>query len=176
LAAAETHPELMGCSDLARARRTAELIAAEVGYEGDLVVDPDLREQDLGEWNGLTRDEIVARWPAEFEARRQGKLGTVPGGEPGDHFLERSVAAVRRVAAMGADEAVVVAHGGVVMAVERALGTWGQAEHHNNVSGWWLETSGPAGADLVPLAWVDLLAEPGLADAPITAETVTGTA
>jgi probable phosphoglycerate mutase len=166
----------MGCSTLSRARRTAELIAAELGYGGDLVVDPDLREQDLGLWNGLTRDEIVARWPAEFEARREGKLGTVPGGEPGDHFLARSVSAVRRVAAAGADEAVVVAHGGVVMAVERALGTWGQADHHNNLSGWWLGTGGPAGDELVPLGWVDLLADPAPGDAPITAKTVTGTA
>jgi glucosyl-3-phosphoglycerate phosphatase len=177
LAATSVRPGLMACSDLARARSTAELIAAELGYDHDLIVDADLREQDLGEWNGLTGDEIMARWPGELEARRQGKMSAVPGGEAGDHFVERAVAAVRRVAAMGADETIVVSHGGVVMAMERLLGIWGRSEHHNNLSGWWLESREPPDDELVPLAWVDLLVAAQNRDVTeITSETVTGTA
>jgi len=155
LAAEGFAPDLIACSDLARSRRTAELIAVEVGYEGALVTDPDLREQDLGEWNGLSREELVARWPVEFEARQMGDLGTVPGGEPGAHFLERATRAVQRVAGIGADESLVVTHGGVVIALEKLLGTWSLGSRHNNLSGWWLESLGNPQA-LVSLGRVDL--------------------
>jgi len=70
LAGLGTKPQLIASSDLSRARRTAELIAVEVGYTGAIATDVDLREQDLGEWNGLTSEEILARWPEELAARR----------------------------------------------------------------------------------------------------------
>jgi glucosyl-3-phosphoglycerate phosphatase len=169
LAAADVVPEIVAASDLARARVTAKLVAFELEYEKPLVIDPDLREQDLGEWNGLTNEEICARWPDEFEARRAGQLGTVPGGEAGGRFSRRSVGAVRRLAGRGADVAVVVAHGGVVIALERALGISAKGNRHPNLSGWWLEAQGPPeDVVLVPLERVDLLA--------LGAETVTGRA
>lgn len=163
LAAAGVVPDLMASSDLSRARVTAELVASELGYEGALDIDPGLREQDLGDWNGLTNEEIAARWPDELVARREGRLDTVPGGEPGADFSRRCVDAVRRVANRGADVAIAVAHGGVVIALERALGISAKGNRHPNLSGWWLEVRGP---DLVPVERVDLLA--------LGAETVTG--
>jgi glucosyl-3-phosphoglycerate phosphatase len=167
LAEAGVVPELVAASDLARARVTAELIAFELEYEKPLVVEPDLREQDLGEWNGLTNEEISTRWPEQFLARRAGQLGTVPGGEPGDDFFRRSVGALRRLAGGGAEVAVVVAHGGVVIALEKALGVSAKGSRHPNLSGWWLEVRGShEDLDLVPLERVDLLA--------LGAETVTG--
>lgn len=169
LAAAGVQPDMMACSDLARARRTAELVALELGYDQPLIVDADLREQDLGHWNGLTRDEIVSRWPTELEARREGSLGTVPGGEPGANFYQRALAAVHRLAAMAGTQGIVVAHGGVVIALEKALGTWGPGNRHTNLSGWWLESRGlPPDLELVPVAQVDLLG--------VNVETVTGPA
>jgi broad specificity phosphatase PhoE len=121
----------------------------------------------LGAWNGLTRDEIMARWPAEFEARTEGDLSTVPGGEAGDHFVKRCVAALGRVVARGADEGLVVTHGGAVIALEMALGAWAPDRRRTNLSGWWLESRGaPHDSGLVLLEWVDLLA--------MSAETVTG--
>lgn len=167
LAGAGVVPELMAASDLARARVTAELIAFELEYEKPLVVEPDLREQDLGQWNGLTNEEISTRWPEQFLARRAGQLGTVPGGEPGADFFRRSVGALRRLAGGGAEVAVVVAHGGVVIALEKALGVSAKGRRHPNLSGWWLEVRGShEDLDLVPLERVDLLAR--------GAETVTG--
>jgi broad specificity phosphatase PhoE len=168
LAAAGVEPGIVAASDLARARVTAELIACELEYEKPLVIDPDLREQDLGKWNGLTNQEISARWPEEFEARRAGNLGTVPGGEAGGAFGRRCVGAVRRVAARGADVAL-VAHGGVVIALEQALGISAKGSRHPNLSGWWLEVQGsPEDIELVPVERVELGA--------LGAETVTGRA
>jgi broad specificity phosphatase PhoE len=158
LAANGLTPSLMACSDLARARRTAELIALELGYEQPLVIDRDLREQDVGDWNGLTSEQIAARWPREYEARRAGELGAVPGGETGSDFIDRSVSAIYRLACRQADEAVVVAHAGVVVALELALGVW-EGRRHSNLSGWWLEAQGdPPDLELVPVSRVDLLA------------------
>ena len=48
-------------SDLARARETAEIVAAAHGLPVHL--DPRLREADVGEWSGLTADEIERRYP-----------------------------------------------------------------------------------------------------------------
>src|SRR5687768_13103713 len=41
-------------SDLVRARRTAELIATQLGVP-DVREEPRLRERDVGSWSGLTR-------------------------------------------------------------------------------------------------------------------------
>jgi broad specificity phosphatase PhoE len=169
LAASGVVPELMAASDLARARVTAELMAFELEYEKPLVIEPGLREQDLGQWNGLTNVEISERWPEEFQARRAGQLGTVPGGEAGEDFFRRTLGAVRRLARRGAETTVVVSHGGVVIALERVLGVSAKGSRHPNLSGWWLEVQGtPEDLELVPLERVDLL--------ELGAETVTGRA
>jgi Histidine phosphatase superfamily (branch 1) len=163
-------PSMMASSDLARARRTAELIALELGYQQPLVIEQDLREQDVGDWNGLTSEEIAARWPLEYQARRAGELDAVPGGEAGPDFIGRSVQAIYRLACRQAEEAVVVVHAGVVVALELSLGVW-ESRRHSNLSGWWLEgQEDPPDLELVPLSRVDLLA-PGTEK---IAKTVTG--
>jgi broad specificity phosphatase PhoE len=169
LAAAGTMPDAIASSDLVRAWSTAGLIAAELGYRRPLVVDPDLREQDLGDWNGLTSDEIAALWPSQLDARRSGRLDEVPGGEAGPVFAARCLGALERLAASGADETVVVAHGGVIIALERALGLWRDGNRHGHLAGWWVEGKGtPPDLELVALGHVDLLAP--------QPETVTGPA
>jgi len=159
--------DFIASSDLARARRTAEIVGEEVCYAGSLVIDADLREQDLGEWNGLTNEEIVTRWPAELEARRRGGFGPVPGGEGPGHFAERSMGAIRRLAGGVQSQALVVAHGGVLAVLERALGCWVEGLRHSNLSGWLLDCrAGAEDLQLAPLGQVDLLA--------MSQETVTG--
>jgi probable phosphoglycerate mutase len=49
--------DVVVASDLARARRTAEIIADALGV-GPALVDARLRERDAGAWTGLTRHEI----------------------------------------------------------------------------------------------------------------------
>ena len=59
---------VIDASPLGRTRRTAELVAAEMG----LAVrrhDPRLAEVDFGPWEGLTRNEIVALRPDLAEAK-----------------------------------------------------------------------------------------------------------
>jgi len=159
LAALGLRPDLVACSDLARARATAEALASALAYGRELVVDPDLREQDLGEWNGLERSEIEARWPEELAGRSAGRLGPVPGGEAAEHFASRCSRALARLAASGAEDVVVVAHGGVVIATEQALGVSSPDRRHANLGGWWLQTeSSGSEVQLRAVAPVDLLA------------------
>jgi broad specificity phosphatase PhoE len=50
-----------------RARRTAEIIAEELGHIAPLTVDDRLREHSVGAWDGLTYSEIEARSPGIFD-------------------------------------------------------------------------------------------------------------
>jgi broad specificity phosphatase PhoE len=105
-------------SDLQRAVRTAELLAP--GRE--IVVEPLVRERDVGDWSGLTTPEIESRWPGQIDAWRAGRIPSPPGGEDNAEFTARVVRGVEHIAARVGDGgvALVVVHGGVVRALERA--------------------------------------------------------
>jgi probable phosphoglycerate mutase len=108
--------DALWASDLARARRTAEIIAEHLGL--DVRVDPRLRERDAGEWQGRTRAEIEERWPGHLASGRR-----PPGYEPDDVLLARALDAIAHIATAHAGRSVlVVAHGGVVRTLERHLG------------------------------------------------------
>jgi broad specificity phosphatase PhoE len=123
--------QLVVTSDLDRARRTAELLVPD-GVE--LVAEPDVRERDAGEWTGLTRAQIEARYPGALAARQ-----SPPGFEGDGSLLARALPALRRALdRLPLDGAgLVVTHGGVIGTVERHLG----APHVviPNLAGCWLE-------------------------------------
>jgi probable phosphoglycerate mutase len=108
-------------SDLARASRTAGIIAARAGGAAplDVVLDARLRERDAGEWTGLTRAEIDERHPG---ALREGRRP--PGFEPDESLAARALPALEEFAAgLPADGVgLVVTHGGLIRVVERELG------------------------------------------------------
>ena len=115
--AAELGPEEIAAvytSDLARARETADIVAAGLGAE--VVPLPELREIDVGEWEGLTWDEIEARYPAGARNWHEGGFGW-ESGESYEQLTERVVPALRRIAADHPGQRVlVVGHGGTVRA------------------------------------------------------------
>ena len=68
------------CSDLARCRESAGLVLAGRGLEVRPVAG--LREISLGEWDGLSVDEVRQRYPGLYEARGADIAGfRPPGGE-----------------------------------------------------------------------------------------------
>ncbi len=72
-------PAVVLSSDLARARATAEPLAAAAGV--DVRLDPRLRELDLGRWQGLTREQVGERFPDEHARWQAGEDVPRGGGE-----------------------------------------------------------------------------------------------
>ncbi len=100
------------CSDLARTRRTAEILTRPHGLEAVPV--PELREFSMGRWEGLTAAEIRALDPAAFEAW-MADIGRFqfPGGESLADVSARAWPAFEGIAARHpGSQVLVVAHGG----------------------------------------------------------------
>jgi probable phosphoglycerate mutase len=83
-------------SPMARAHRTAEVVAAACGTA--LQVEDDLREIDFGGWEGRTAPEIEIRHPGALAAWRADPSSTPPGGESVDAVAARVDAVRRRLA------------------------------------------------------------------------------
>jgi probable phosphoglycerate mutase len=100
------------CSDLARSRQTAEIVARSLGLSA--TSHPELREVSLGEWEGLLRQEVAARWPDQFAARgRDMDHYRPPGGESFGECLARIWPVWKAVTHTDAKAVVIVAHAGV---------------------------------------------------------------
>jgi glucosyl-3-phosphoglycerate phosphatase len=104
-------------SDLTRAAETAGELTALLGLP--LHLDARLREHGLGCWEGLTRDEVAARYPEQYADWIAGRPVRGRGGE------EPSAVAARALAALAdlqpAAVAVVVTHGGTAGRLLEAL-------------------------------------------------------
>lgn len=133
-------------SDLDRARTTAGILAGLAGTDDLLAREPrvetvpGLRELNVGDWSGLTRAEIDAKWPERLARWNSGDLDATPGGETREAFDRRVRAALSDVLAARSDERLlVVAHGGVLRSVGRWLGATATGLH---IAGFWLEPDG----------------------------------
>lgn len=104
-------PAVLWSSDLARARQTADELAKETGLTASY--DARLREFSLGDYQGLTHDELRARSPEGFERFRRGAWDGIPGAESVAEVAVRYVAALRDLAATLApgETGVAVSHG-----------------------------------------------------------------
>lgn len=104
-------------SDLKRAYKTAEFIAAKRGLSVRQM--PLLREISFGDWEGLTYEEIAARWPEDIAMfyDHPEKLA-VPKGESFAQAQSRAVGAIWEICRKHPAETVaVVAHGGVTRTI-----------------------------------------------------------
>lgn len=111
---AARNPDVMMASDLARARQTAGYVGEVSGLETG--IDVRLRETSLGEWEGLTRDEVEPRWPDLWQQWRTTTAHTrPPGGESRFEVAERGAEVVAELDATDAGSALLVAHGGLIV-------------------------------------------------------------
>jgi glucosyl-3-phosphoglycerate phosphatase len=113
---ATLRPDAIFSSDLIRAASTAAPLARLTGLT--VTLDKDLRERFGGDWEGLSDDEIGARYPAERASWNP------PNGESTVAVADRVRAALGRIAATLADGqlAVVVSHGAALrLGMERLL-------------------------------------------------------
>lgn len=105
-------------SDIVRAAQTAELIGEATGLRPRLL--PDLREIDVGQWEGLTPEELYRRYPEHMQAFDRDPARTVRlGGESYAQLQQRVLVALNTIsAAHAADEIVLaVSHGGTIRAL-----------------------------------------------------------
>jgi glucosyl-3-phosphoglycerate phosphatase len=106
-------------SDLQRATETATALTGILGVP--LLSEPRLREHGMGSWEGLTRDEVAARFPDQYAAWLTGQPVVDRGGEDPAAVGERALAALADLPA--AEVAVVITHGGTAgRLMERLLG------------------------------------------------------
>ncbi|MGH7276272.1 MAG: histidine phosphatase family protein [Candidatus Rokuibacteriota bacterium] len=102
-------------SPMRRALETAEIALAGTGVP--LVPLEELRELSLGEWEGRTVDEVRALEGDPYHAWVRAPLDCPPpGGEPLPAVRDRVLRALARIGTRHAngDDALVVAHGGVI--------------------------------------------------------------
>jgi probable phosphoglycerate mutase len=99
---------------LRRTAQTAAPLAAATGIEP--VVEADLREVFLGEWEGgLYRTKILEGGPIVQRVMEEGRWDAIPGAETDASLIGRIRPAIERIAAAHPDEMVAVfTHGGVI--------------------------------------------------------------
>lgn len=111
-------------STLRRTHQTAAPLCGHLGLEP--IVDRDLREVGLGEWEGgLFRRKVHEQDPVYLRMQQEQRWDVIPGGEPHDQIEARVGAALARIRAAHADGLVAaVVHGGVIAHVlARATGS-----------------------------------------------------
>ncbi len=112
-------------SHLRRARETADIVAAHSGHE--VIELPDLQEYGFGEAQGLTWDEVRARF--DVVGRAWGR-GRIPGEEGSAVFRERVARQIGELAERHrAGTAVAVLHGGVLGAAVGRICGLGDTEY-----------------------------------------------
>ncbi len=118
---ADEHFDVLVSSDLGRAAETARRIGERCGIP--VVTDARLRERNFGVGEGLSYDEIGARYPGAFS--RAGEIDpdvAIPEGESRREFHERVTAAFADLAREHAGQRVaVVCHGGVLSSMYRFI-------------------------------------------------------
>ena len=104
-------------SPMLRCRQTAQALSGGLPTEAL----PGLEELDCGDWDGLSFDEIRARWPAHYARRGEDPALPPPGGEAPADAARRALAALTALIQRTEGDLAVVAHAGVNRAMLCAL-------------------------------------------------------
>jgi broad specificity phosphatase PhoE len=109
--------DLVLSSDLNRAADTAKASGVEVEH------DRAWREIDVGDWEGLTMEQVVERFPEQIEALKARQTFAIGGGESWPEVFLRadaSLTALRQRMPEGG-RAIVFTHGGIIAALLSGL-------------------------------------------------------
>lgn len=105
-------------SDIVRAWQTAQIVGPLVGLEPQGM--SELREIDVGQWEGLTPEELYRRFPDHMREYERDPARTVrKGGESYAQLQERALVALETIAAThtGDETVLTVSHGGTIRAI-----------------------------------------------------------
>ena len=111
---AATSIDAIYVTNLRRTAQTAAPLAARLGLTPR--VEADLREVNLGEWEGgLYRKMAAESHPIVLRAWAEERWDIIPGAEPAGEFAARITAAIRRIVhAHPGQRVAVVSHGGAI--------------------------------------------------------------
>ncbi len=154
---ADARLDAVYASDLARARQTAEAIAAACGLAVRL--DARLRERHYGSFEGRTREDLERDQPDAFERWRAREPDFAPdGGESLRALHERVASALAELAGRHAGRTIaVVTHGGVLDCAYRvATGLALEAPRLHDLSNASLNRIAWDGSGFALLAWGDV--------------------
>lgn len=102
--------EQVYCSDLTRSHETARIIAG----EDHIHIMPQLREINLGEWDGLSKTEVRARFPEKWKKRGENLASYRPvGGESFSDLYARVIPVFEQIVKQAEKDAFIVGHAGV---------------------------------------------------------------
>jgi len=99
-------------SDLARARQTGEIVAAALQLAAP-TIDPELRERQMGVFEGLTRKECEELHPQAWQ-EWVARTGVPHGGEPLADIVARMARVLARIASEPGGPVLVISHGGAM--------------------------------------------------------------
>lgn len=152
------HPLVIVSSDLRRAYDTAAVLGERTGTP--LIVDGRLRETHLGDWQGMTHDEVDAAAPCARVEWRNNATWAPNGGESRVDVARRVWPLIAELVGAqsdwGTDEperpVVLVAHGGLIAALTAKLlglpvDNWPVLGGMGNAS--WTQLSGRSAEDAV---------------------------
>jgi broad specificity phosphatase PhoE len=112
----DKHFSAIYTSDLLRARQTADLIAEPLGLT--VILEPRLREMNLGAWEGMLSSDIEVQYPYEIEKRKKDPLHAhTPNGESLLEVSGRVIEAINEITSKHPDRSVLVVSHGVSLAV-----------------------------------------------------------
>jgi broad specificity phosphatase PhoE len=131
--------DLLICSPLTRARHTAEIIGEQLQLPIHSM-DERWVERDIGDWSGLTTNEIEARWPGMLHAWRNEGIDQLPGGEREADMTARVTQALEDLLqSLDGKRALVITHGGVLHALGTAYNV--RPRPFDNLEGRWFRWS-----------------------------------
>lgn len=105
-------------SDIIRAAETAAIIGEQTGLRPQPM--PELREIDVGQWEGLTPEELYRRFPDHMREYERDPARTVRlGGESYAQLQERALRAMNTILERhpGDQTVLAVSHGGTIRAL-----------------------------------------------------------
>jgi probable phosphoglycerate mutase len=92
-----------------RTRRTAQIICETLGLEDPVTIEPRIAEVDVGEWEGLTREDLEVSAPGVFGS--PGWLCKGPGGENQEVLAARIADWLAAIDENDGRRRIVVSHG-----------------------------------------------------------------
>lgn len=100
-----------------RALNTAEILSDSSNIE--YVVIDDLREINMGEWEGLSWEEVEENYPSEYKEWKSNRRYTSPPkGESYEDMLQRVIRSLHKIINENKDDVVIVTHSAVIMSLQ----------------------------------------------------------